>query len=96
MLRGVIAGNIEKCRTEAEIWDESENRLAVIYEDLNGWQLELSDGQFDRESPEFKTLIQGLKQELSGFVNRKGQNAPKNMTAGELALWLMKKKKWFF
>jgi hypothetical protein len=96
MLRGVIAGNIEKCRTEAGIWDESEYRLAVIYEDMNGWQLELSDGRFDRESPEFKTIIQGLKQELSRFVNRKGQNPPKNVTAGELALWLMKKKKWYF
>jgi len=96
MLSGVIAGNIEKCRTEAKIWDESENRPAVIYEDANGWQTELSDAQFDRESPEFKTLITGLKQELSRFVNRKGQNPPKNMTAGELALWLMKKKKCFF
>jgi hypothetical protein len=96
MLSGVIAGNIEKCRTQAEIWDESENRLAVIYEDVSGWQIELSDVRFDRESPEFMTLITGLKQELSRFVNRKGQNPPKNMTAGELALWLMKKKKWFF
>ena len=96
MLRGVISGNVEKCRTEAEIWDESGVKLAVIYEDMSGWHTELSDERVYAESPEFKTLLEGLKQELSRFVNRKGQNPPKNLMSGSLSLWLMKKKKWFW
>jgi len=97
MLRAVIAGNVEKCRTEAEVWDESGNKLAVIYEDLSGWHTEPSESLSDRESPEIKTLVEGLKQELSRFVNRMGQDPPENASAGVLALWLMKnKKRWFW
>jgi hypothetical protein len=91
MLRGVISGNVEKCRTEAELWDESGHKLAVIYEDMSGWHTELCDKRAYAESPEFKTLLEGLKQELSRFVNRKGQNPPTNLTLGASSLWLMKK-----
>jgi hypothetical protein len=35
MFEIIIAGNPDACRTEAEITDESGNR--VVYEDSNGW-----------------------------------------------------------
>ena len=96
MLRGVIIDNSETCRTEAEIQDESGARLAVIYEEASGWHTDLSDQKSEQESPEFKTLVEGLKKQLSRFVNRKGQHPPPNLTAGTLSLWLMKKKESFW
>src|SRR6266700_415342 len=37
MFEIIIASNVDACRTEAEIADELGNRVAIVYEDSNGW-----------------------------------------------------------
>ena len=96
MLSVTIAGNTEKFRAEAEILDDSGNRLALIYEDSKGWHVEETDTQFDRQSEDYRIALQGVKQELSKYINHKGENPPPNLTADELAKWLLKKKRRFW
>ena len=96
MLSLTMSGNPQARRAEAEILDGTGNSLALIYEDSNGWHVEESTVQFDRDSEEYKIVLQGVKQELSKYTNRKGENPPPNLTADELAKWLMKKRKWFW
>jgi len=41
MFETIIAANPDACRTEAEIADESGNRVAIVYEDSGGWHTEI-------------------------------------------------------
>ena len=92
MFEIIIAGNLEACRTEAEIADESGNRLAIVYEDSDGWHTEPIDVRLEQFSKSFESLIENAKEKLSHYVNRRGDNVPIELTtAGALAMWLMAK-----
>ncbi len=85
MFETTIAANPDACRTEAEIADESGNRVAIVYEDSEGWHTEICDDRIEPSSTSFKAV-------LSHYVNRRGNNLPSGlMTVGALALWLMAK-----
>jgi hypothetical protein len=92
MFETIIAGNVDACRTEAEIADESGNRVAIVYEDSDGWHTEVLDHRIEQGSASFNALVDNAKEVLSHYVNRRGDNAPSQLTtAGALALWLMAK-----
>jgi hypothetical protein len=65
MFETIIVGNVDECRTEVEIADESGNRVAIVYEDSTGWQLEVLDGRIERASASFNALIENAKEVLS-------------------------------
>jgi hypothetical protein len=92
MFETIIIGNPETCRTEAEIADESGNRVAIVYEDSNGWHTEIF-GDWVKQAPSnFNTLIDRAREVLSHYVNRRGDNVPCELTTvGALSLWLMAK-----
>jgi hypothetical protein len=57
----IIIGNPESCRTEAEISDKSGRRLALVYEDANGWHTEVL-GDWVKQGPHsFDTIIEDAK-----------------------------------
>ena len=87
----IIVANIERFRTEAEVWDEGGNRIGLVYEDVDGWHKELSHGEQTKDSAELATALSEAKQTLSQYVNRRGKNSPRGSTVGVLALWLMQK-----
>ena len=92
MFETIIAGNLECCRTEAEIADESGNRVAIVYEDSEGWHTQVVDARVEQPTATFSELIENAKEVLSHYVNRRGENIPSEVTtAGQLALWLMVK-----
>jgi hypothetical protein len=72
MFEIIIADNPDACRTEAEIADESGNRIAIMYEDSDGWHTEIIDNQLEQSSSSFNTLIENAKEMLSHYVNRRG------------------------
>jgi hypothetical protein len=89
MFETIIIGNPETCRTEAEISDKSGRRLAIVYEDPNGWHTEVLGDWVQQVPSSFDTLIEAAKEALSHYVNRRGENVPADMTVGALSLWLM-------
>ena len=92
MFETTIAANPDACRTEAEIADESGNRVAIVYEDSEGWHTEICDDRIEPTSTSFNALVENAKAVLSHYLNRRGNNLPSGlMTVGALALWLMAK-----
>jgi len=92
MFETIIAANPDACRTEAEIADESGNRVTIVYEDSDGWHTEIIDDQLEQSSSSFNALIENAKKVLSHYVNRRGDDVPRELTTvGALALWLMAK-----
>ncbi len=92
MFEIIIASNVDACRTEAEIADELGNRVAIVYEDSNGWHAEVVGGAPEQSSSNFGALIESAKERLSHYANRRGENVPLELTTvGSLALWLMVK-----
>jgi hypothetical protein len=92
MFETIIAANPDACRTEAEIADESGNRVAIVYEDSNGWHTEVLDDRIEQASSSFNAFIENAKEVLSHYVNRRGDHMPSELaTVGALALWLMAK-----
>ena len=92
MFETIIAANPDACRTEAEIADESGNRVAIVYEDSGGWHTEILDDRVEQPLTRFNALIENAKEVLSHYVNRRGDNVPSELTTvGALALWLMVK-----
>ena len=91
MFETIIAGNLDACRTEAEIADDAGVRVAIVYEDPDGWHTEILDQRQELSSSAFNALIENAKETLSHYVNRRGENVPSEMTIGALALWLMVK-----
>jgi len=85
-----IIGNVEHCRTEAEISDGKGTLLSVVYETSNGWHTDPLVEQVNHD-PDFQTAVEHAKESLSRYVNRRGENAPENATRGALSLWLMLK-----
>jgi hypothetical protein len=91
MFETIIIGNSETCRTEAEISDKSGSRLAIVYEDRNGWHTEVLGDWVNQVPSSFDTLIEDAKERLSHYLNRRGENMPAGMTVCALSLWLMVK-----
>jgi hypothetical protein len=88
----IIVGNVDARRTQAEIADESGKRVAIVYEDPDGWHTEVLDDRVEQGSTSFNALVENAKEVLSHYVNRRGDNVPSQLTTvGALALWLMAK-----
>jgi len=58
MFETTIAANPDACRTEAEIADESGNRVAIVYEDSGGWHTEILDDRVEQPLTRFNALIE--------------------------------------
>jgi hypothetical protein len=67
-------------RTEAEITDELGNRVAVVYEESDGWHAEDLDDRVEQASTSFNALIENAKEVLSHYVNRRGDDVPGELT----------------
>jgi hypothetical protein len=91
MFEIIIAGNLDAYRTEAEIADDAGVRVAIVYEGPDGWHTEILDRRQELSSSAFNALIENAKETLSHYVNRRGENVPREMTMGALSLWLMLK-----
>jgi len=86
-----IIGNVEQCRTEAELSDNEGAVLAVVYETSDGWHTDILVEQLNQTATDFQTAVENAKESLSHYVNRRGENAPENATRGAFSLWLMVK-----
>lgn len=86
-----IAGNVERCRTEAEIHDETGGMIGVVYEDAAGWHTEVFNEKVANRAAELDAVFTRAIQMLSHYVNRQGNNPPRGFTVGALALRLMQK-----
>ena|SRR5579863_2919212 len=86
-----IIGNVDQCRTEAEISDGKGAVLAVVYETSDGWHTDMLVEQLNQGSTDFQAAIEHAKESLSHYVNRRGENPPENATPGVFSLWLMVK-----
>jgi hypothetical protein len=92
MFETIIVGNTDARRTQAEIADEFGNRLAIVYEDSDGWHTEIVDDRRAQSLSGFDGLIEQAEEMLLHYVNRRGDSVPSELaTVGELALWLMVK-----
>jgi hypothetical protein len=91
MFETIIVGNPESCRTEAEIADESGNRVAIVSEGADGWCMEVLGPWLKQPPTNFASLIESAKEVLSHYVNRRGDNVPAGLSVGALSLWLMVK-----
>ncbi len=90
MFETIIAANPDACRTQAEVADETGNRVAIVYEDSDGWHTEVLDDRVEQASTSFNAIIENAREVLSHYVNRRGNNLPSELTTvGALALWLM-------
>jgi hypothetical protein len=77
-----ILGNVEQCRTEAEISDGDGAVLAVVYETSDGWRTDILVKHLNQATDDFQTAIENAKETLSHYVNRRGENPPENATRG--------------
>ena len=84
-----IVGNVEQCRTEAEISDSERAVLAVVYETSDGWHTDILVEQLNQADSYFQTAVDDAKENLSHYINRRGENAPENISRGAHSLWLM-------
>ena len=86
-----ILGNVEQCRTEAEISDSEGTLLAVVYQTSDGWHTGVFVEELHQTATDFQAAVENAKQSLSHYVNRRGENPPDNATRGAFSLWLMVK-----
>lgn len=90
-----VVGNVNTKRTEAEILWRShtdEECVALVFETLNGWELEVSNQQrADALRTEFDVAVSSARKRLEAYVNRRGDNIPDGLTAAGLSLWLLEK-----
>jgi predicted phosphoribosyltransferase len=86
-----IIGNVEQCRTEAEITDSQGAVTAIVYETSDGWHTDVFVEQLNQAATDFQTAVENAKESLSHYVNRRGENPPENATWGAFSLWLMVK-----
>jgi hypothetical protein len=45
----------------------------------------------NQNATDFRIIVDSAKEKLSHYVNRKGENAPADITSGSFSLWLMTK-----
>lgn len=91
MFSKIILGNVDECRTECEISDETATAVAVVYESHEGWHVNVLRPLRDEDLESFDATVAAAKQSLSHYVNRMGNNRPEDTTASALSLWLMLK-----
>jgi hypothetical protein len=91
MFETIILGNVEECRTECEIRDDTRTMVAAVYETDKGWHINLLRSLADEELEAFNVAVIAAKQRLSHYINRMGRNPPEGTTVGVLSLWLMQK-----
>ena len=85
-----IVGNIQACRTEAEVSWIDGAFLAVVYESADGWQVEPATSE--ALSPETTAaILTAAQSRLQHYVNRRGENPPPGLSGAGLSLWLMEK-----
>jgi hypothetical protein len=92
----LILGNVEECRTEAEVYIEGRqaNRepWAVVYETQAGWGVDfLTEVTVEPSKEVAETALAAAQEALSAYVNRRGENPPPGLSAAGLSLWLMEK-----
>ena len=83
-----VLGNIEECRTEAEVSRDGQ-LAAVVYEKAGGWHTEIIATHLTQPQSDFDAAVNAAREALSHYINRLGTNPPQNMTRGAFALWLM-------
>ena len=81
-----ILGNVEQCRTEAEISDSEGAVLAVVYETSDGWHTDVFVEQLNQTATDFHSAVENAKENLSHYVNRRGEEPPENATRGAFSL----------
>ena len=86
-----VLGNVDECRTDCEISDETAATVAVVYEAHDDWHVNVLKGVRAEELDDFNASVAAAKQGLSHYVNRMGSNPPEGLTVGSLSLWLMEK-----
>lgn len=91
MFSRATLGNVDQCRTECEISDETATTVAVVFESHEGWQVNVLRPLRHEEFEDFNATVEAAKQSLSHYINRMGNNPPEDLTAGGLSLWLMQK-----
>ena len=85
-----ILGNVEECRTEAEISRDGQI-VAIVYEASHGWHTQIVDSHLTPTQSEFDVALETARKKLSQYANRRGINPPQNMTRVTFAPWLMVK-----
>jgi hypothetical protein len=85
-----ILGNVDRCRTECEI-SEAQTTVAVVYEGHDGWHVDVVRPLASDQRDGFNAAVETAKRSLVHYVNRLGDGAPGDATAGGLSLWLMEK-----
>ena len=66
--------------------------VAKVYENSNGWHVEVFFDGLDQAENAFRGAVENAKEKLSHYVNRRGENVPSHVTSvGALSLWLMVK-----
>jgi len=86
-----VLGNVDECRTECEISDDTGAAVAIVYETHDGWNIDVLMEPKHAHLAAFDDSIEAAKQSLSHYVNRVGSNPPQEATASGLSLWLMQK-----
>jgi hypothetical protein len=85
-----VVGNVQTRRAEAEITaQESGDTVAAVWESAEGWHIELLAGEHPLDA--FNAAVVEAKSRLTHYVNRRGENPPKDLTPAGLSLWLMLK-----
>lgn len=85
-----ILGNVEECRTEAEVSRDG-RVVAIVYESSDGWHTEIVGEELTPPESDLEEAVDGARRTLSHYVNRLGNDPPQNATRGAFALWLMMK-----
>ncbi len=91
MFSRTILGNVDDCRTECEISDDTATTIAVVHENHEGWHVNLLRSLRAEELAAFNASVEAAKRSLSHYVNQMGSNPPQETTRGELSIWLMMK-----
>lgn len=93
----MICGNVNSCRTEAEIelqrMDGEPLLVGLVYETDNGWQQEaIEKVHIAANDKDFAAAAAEARRCLEEYINRRGENPPEGLTNSGLSFWLMKKK----
>jgi hypothetical protein len=84
-----IFGNVERCRTEAEISSSEGILMAVVYQTSDEWHVVALVEHLNLAGIDFQAAVKSAKESLEHYVNRRGENPPENATRGVFAVWLM-------
>jgi hypothetical protein len=92
--RLVVVGNVQLCRTEAEVYLiglSGERLIGVAYETSQGWKLDPVEWAVGLSPESAAAALAAAQERLKGYVNRRGDSPPPGLSAAGLSLWLMEK-----